>query len=420
MRGVKNFFRRVSSQLAIFLAVVGPGLITAIADNDAGGVATYTVAASMYGMGAVFLLVPEIFLLGLSQTVGSTIAIVTRKGLGDLIREKFGLQISVLIFSLYFIVNQGVVLQNVAGLKSSLRLLNFPLPWQFSLFLVAMFLILAVIALDYQKLQRIFLVMILFYFTYVISAFLVKPDWKGVLFDSLIYPRGLKMDLAFLFSRLAVLGTTITAWGQFFIQSYTVDKKLTKEDLRYSQVETYSSALITNLFSLMIVVAVTGTLFRNGIVVQNAQEAALAIKPLAGQLTYALFSTGLLGASILGLTIVPLATAYAFAEFFGYEGSLDVDLKKGKLFYFFFTLQIAIAFLVTLLPKVNLFKVTLYVDFLNAALLPIILFFLVKFSEDKSLMGKNTIDGFSKLFLRLSALIIIIGVISLFVGKIFF
>ena len=420
MKGVKKFLQRVGSQLAVFLAVVGPGLITAVADNDAGGVATYTVAASMYGMGAVFFLIPEIFLLGLSQTVGSTIAIVTRKGLGDLIREKYGLRISILIFSLYFIVNQGVVLQNVAGLKSSLRLLNFPLPWQFSLFLVAMFLILAVIMLDYQKLQRIFLVMILFYFTYVISALLVKPDWKNVFFDAFIYPRGLKIDMGFLFSRLAVLGTTITAWGQFFIQSYTVDKNLTKESLKYSPIETYSGAVITNLFSLMMVVAVTGTLFRNGIVVRTAQEAALAIKPLAGQLTYSLFSTGLLGASILGLTIVPLATAYAFAEFFGYEGSLDVDLKKGKLFYFFFTLQIMIAFLTTLLPGVNLFRVTLYVDFLNAALLPVIFFFLIKFSEDKDLMGKNVIGGFSKLFLRLSAIAITIGVISFFGGKIFF
>jgi len=416
MKKVLGSLRRVSIQMAVFLAVLGPGLVTAVADNDAGGVATYTVAASMYGMGAAFLLLPEIFLLGLSQTVGSRIALVTRKGLGDLIREKFGLRISVLIFSLYFIANQGVVLQNVAGLKSSLRLLEFPFPWRLSLLLVAVFLIGVVILLDYQKLQRIFLVMILFYFTYVISALLIKPDWKGVFFDAFVYPRGLKINLAFIFSRLAVLGTTITAWGQFFIQSYTVDKDLTKESLRYSSIGTYASAIITNLFSLMIVIAVTGTLFKRGIIVQNAQAAALAIKPLAGQLTYALFSTGLLGASILGLTIVPLATAYAFTEFFGYEGSLDVNLKKGKIFYFFFTLQIMIAFVITLLPGINLFKITLYVDFLNAALLPIIFYFLIKFSEDVELMGDKTIGSFSRVFLRGSTVVILLSVVALLVG----
>ncbi|MFH0979715.1 MAG: divalent metal cation transporter [Candidatus Roizmanbacteria bacterium] len=415
---MRNFLNRFKKQLIIFLAVVGPGLITAIADNDAGGVATYTVAAATYGMASKFMFIPETLLLALTQEIGARIAIVTRKGLGDLIRERYGIKLSLFIFILYFITNQGVVLQNVSGLKSSLQLFN--LPWQFFLIIFCALLIFIVIKFNYRKLQNIFLFMILFYLAYIISAWLAHPNWKEAIQESIIWPK--KVDIrnaGFWFSRIAVLGTTITAWGQFFVHSYILDKKLTIDHLKAEKVEVYLGAIVTSIFSWMMAVAVTYTIFANKVHVVDGYSAALAMKPLAGQLSTILFSVGLFGASILGLTIVPLATAYVFSELFGYEGSLDANFKKGRLFYGFFILQITLGLIITLFPQTSLFKLTLYADYLNGVMLPIIFFFLIKFSEDEEIMGKYTSRGFTSFFVRLSGIVITIAVILTFVGKVF-
>lgn len=413
---IRELFRIWKRRLFIFFIVTGPGLITAVADNDAGGIATYTVAASIYGMASRLLIIPETFLLIVSQEVGARIAIVTKKGLGDLIRERFGVKIALFIFLLYFITNQGVVLQNVAGLKASYQIFN--LPWQLMLILTSLFLIFVVIKFDYKRLQKIFLSMIFFYSAYFIVAIVSKPDWGLALRDTLIWPVNSKLDFNFWFSRIAVLGTSITAWGQFFISSYVADKKLSVDHLKYQKVEIYLGALITSLVSFMIAVAVSETLFTNNIIASDGYTAALALKPLAGDLAQGLFAIGLFGASILGLTIVPLATAYVFAELFGYEGSLDIDFKKGRIFYTFFLIQILLATIITLIPQIRLFELTLYVDYLNGAMLPIIFYFLILFSENSGIMGKWVSGSFTKYFLRISAIILTIAVIVTFIGKI--
>ena len=215
------------------------------------------------------------------------------------------------------------------------------------------------------------------------------------------------------------LGTTITAWGQFFVSSYINDKKLSIEQMKYEKYEIYFGAFLTNVISYLIAVAVTQTLFNNHIVVSNAASAALALKPLAGEGAFILFSAGLFGASLLGLTIIPLATAYVFAELFGFEGSLDTDFRKGRLFYLFFILQIGIALIITLFPQVNLFDITLYVDFLNGAMLPLIFFFLAKFGSDKDLMGKYALSQPMKITLYVVGFLITSVVVLSTFGKIF-
>ena len=411
---IENFWRR----FRIFLFVLGPGIITAIADNDAGGVATYTVGAALYGMNSQFLIIPVTLLLAITQEIGAKIAVVTKKGLGDLIRERYGIKLSLFIFFLYFITNQGVVLQNIAGLKTSLELFN--LPWQFFLVFFCFLLIFLVITLDYKKLQRIFIVMIFFYISYIISAILVKPDWQQALRQSLIIPdKKYWFDISYWFANIAVLGTTITAWGQFFVHSYIIDKKLDIQHLKAERAEVYLGAFLTNFFSWMMALAVSYTLFVGGIKVNDGFAAALAIKPVAGEAAYIFFSLGLFGASILGLSIVPLATAYVFSEMFGYEGSLDADFKKGRLFYSFFIIQVLIGLLIALFPKAKLFALTLYVDFLNGAMLPLIFYFLIKFSQDEKIMSKYAVKGFSLLFLKISALILAFAVLITFLGKIF-
>lgn len=413
-----NFFKNFKRRLLLFLLVLGPGIITAVADNDAGGVATYTVGAAKYGMNSRFLIIPVTILLAVSQEIGARIAVVTKNGLGDLIRERYGVKISLLIFFLYFITNQGVVLQNISGLKASLMIFN--LPWQILLIFICLLLIFIVVKLDYKKTQRIFLFMIFFYIAYVISAILAKPNWNEALFQSMILPdKKYWFNLNYWFANIAILGTTVTAWGQFFVHSYIIDKKLDIQHLKAERLEVFIGAFITNFFSWMMAAAVTYTLFIHSIHDVDGFSAGLAMKPFVGEWAPYLFGTGLFGASFLGLTIVPLATAYVFSEMFGYQGSLDSSFSKGKLFYSFFIVQILIGLLITLLPQLSLFNITLYVDYLNGAMLPIIFYFLIKFSTDKELMGEYHVKGFSKYMLITSAYVISFAVLIIFLGKIF-
>lgn len=407
-------------QLLLFFAVVGPGLITAMADNDAGGVATYSVAAAMYGMASQYFVILTTILLGVTQEIGARIAIVTGKGLGDLIREHYGVRTAVFLFAAYFVVNQGVVLQDVTGLKSSIQLFGFP--WQPILISICLLLILAVIFLSYKSLQRIFLVTILFYLVYIFSAVLSHPNWGQALRQSLLVPnRQYITDFHYWFTLIAVLGTTITAWGQFFVNSFVADKGLKPEQLKEERAEVYFSAFLTNFFSWMIAIAVTYTLFIHAIPITDGYSAALAIKPLAGNLAYSLFAVGLLAASLLGMTIVPLATAYVFTELFGYERTLNASFAKGRVFYTFFILQIVIGLITALFPKVNLFGLTLYADYLNGAMVPVIFYFLIRFSEDKLIMGEQFITkGFSRWFLRASAVLITFAVIVTLIGGLVF
>jgi len=414
---MRKFLDKLKWRLLVFLSVLGPGIVTAVADNDAGRVATYTVAASMYGMASQFLVIPETLILAVTQEISARIAMVTKKGLGDLIRERYGVGLSLLIFVLYFITNQGVVIQNVSGLKVAFQLFN--VNWQLFLILTCLLLIFFVIFFDYKKLQRLFLIMIIFYLSYIFSAILAKPNWVEAARESFIWSTKVNVfDLTFWFSRIAVLGTTITAWGQFFVHSYIVDKKLDVRHLKYERLEIFIGAFLTSFFSWMMAVAVTYTLFVHGIKVTDGYTAALAIKPFAGEVAFLFFAIGLFGASILGLTIVPLATAYVFSEIFGYKGILDASFSKGKLFYGFFIIQILIGLILALFPQTSLFKLTLYVDFLNGAMLPVIFYFLVKFSEDKEIMGKYVISGFYRFLVRGSAVVISILVILTFFGKI--
>src|SRR6185369_2285090 len=242
-----SLWTKYKGQILLFLAVVGPGLITAMADNDAGGVATYSVAASLYGMSSQYFVILTTLLLAVTQEIGARIAIVTGKGLGDLIRENYGVRTAVILFFVYFFVNQGVVLQNVTGLKSAIQLFGWP--WQPVLAGCCLLLVFLVIFLSYKNLQRIFLLTILFYGVYIFSALLSHPNWSQALKHSLFFPQKEYLtDLHYWFALIAVLGTTVTAWGQFFVNSYVADKGLTTSQLKQEQVEIYFGSFLTNFF----------------------------------------------------------------------------------------------------------------------------------------------------------------------------
>jgi Mn2+/Fe2+ NRAMP family transporter len=419
---MKNFFTNFKLRLLPFFAVLGPGLITAVADNDAGGIATYSIAASIYGMASQYMIIPITLILIITQEIGARIAITTGKGLGDLIREKFGVRVAVIVFLLYIIVNFGVILQNVSGLKSAIQLFDLPyIPWQITLISICAILIFCVINFNYKRLQKIFLSMILFYFAYIISAVMADPNWGEAFYESFVYPQKINIkDVNYWFMMIAVLGTTITAWGQFFIQSYIVDKGLTTEQLPKERVEIFLGAFITNFFSWMIALAVTYTIFKYGIKIEDAESAALAIKPIASNFASILFAVGLFGASLLGLVIVPMATSYVFGEMFGFGRSLNANLGQGVSFYSFFILQVCLGLLVVLFPSINLFKLTIYADYLNGAMLPIIFFFLLKFSQDDKIMGQYKVKGFSAIILKFATILILLSVITTFIAKLYY
>lgn len=409
-----EFLHRNKRRFLLLIAVIGPGLITAFADNDAGGIATYSVAAARFGYGMLTIMIPITIVLAVTQEIGARMAVVTGKGLGDLIRERFGIKISILVFIVVFVVNFGVVLQDTSGLKSALGLFGLNEVVFTPIFLLLLFLF--IVKSNFSKIEKFFLFLIFFYLTYLFSALLAGPNWKQAMQSVVTPPKELSIE--YLVTSVAVLGTTVTIWGQFFINSYVKDKKLPVSKLKYEQLEIYVSSILSNISTWFIMLAVIATIYINGIAIQGAADAALAIEPFAGSLAKILFGVGLLVAGLLGCAIVPLSTAYAFSEFFGYEGSLDSNFKKSRLFYGFFIFQIILALLFVLQPNFSLFQFTLYADFLNGLAVPVIFFFLFRLSNDTELMGKHKNTRVQNILLVGSGMVITIAAIVGLIGKI--
>lgn len=410
---MKHILSNWKRRILIAMAIVGPGIITAVADNDAAGVSTYSMAAATFGYQIFIILIPMTLLLAVTQEIGARIAIVAEKGLADLIRERYGVRIALLMYSLLFFVNLAVVIMNVAGLKSALILFGLN-PYIFlPAIIVGLFLFVALNS--YSIVERFFLLLIVFYGTYIASAFMAKPDW-GLAVQSLVVPTG-SISPRFLYTAIAVIGTTITAWGQFFINSYVKDKHLTVDQLKYSRLEVYIGSIVTDTLTFFLMVAVAATIYTNKITVTDAAGAALAIRPFAGEFAGLLFGVGLLFAGLLGCVIVALTTAYAFSEFFGYSGSLDENFRQSRLFYTTLLVQLVIGTIVALMPNVSLFQITLAANFINGAILPIIFYFLYQFANNEAIMGAHVNNKAQNWMLAVSSAVIITSVIVGIAGQ---
>jgi len=269
---------------------------------------------------------------------------------------------------------------------------------------------------NYRVNQRVFLLAIILYFSYIFSAFRAKPNW-GEALTNLFYPTNFVLNKEYLFGAIAVLGTTITPWGQFFVQSFVIDKKLTIDKLKYSQSETYFGAFLTNFFSFFMIVATAAILFTHKITLASGEQAALAIRPFAGELASLLFGIGLINAALMGIIIISLTTAYAFSEFFGYEGSLDAPFERGKIFYVIFVTQLLIAFGLVLIPSISLFKIVFYTQSLNSILLPFVFYFLLRITNNKGLMGKHTNGKFYNVLVVFSSILIVISALIVIINS---
>jgi len=403
---MKSLIVRNWRRFILFFAVFGPATITAISDNDAAGVATYSLAGAKFGYSILFILPFITLILATTQEMGIRIAMVTGKGLGDLIRERYGVILSVFVFTALAIANQGSIIANFSALKAVCLMFHLPLIPFMALIIIFSYLLIS--KGSYQVNQRIFLLAIVLYFSYIFSAIKAKPDWSLAL-SNLVLPIGVKLDKEFVLGAIAVLGTTITPWGQFFVHSFILDKKITIDKLRYSQIETYFGAFLTDFFSFFMIVATAATLFIHSIPLVSGEQAALAIKPFAGDLASLLFGLGLLNGAVMGIVIIGLTTAYAFSEFFGYEGSLDAPFEKGKLFYGIFIGQLLMAFVIVLLPSISLFKIVFYTQSLNGVLLPFVFYFLLKIINNKGLMGKHINNRFYNCLAVFCSIIIVLS-----------
>jgi Mn2+/Fe2+ NRAMP family transporter len=349
-------------------------------------------------------------LLAITQEMGMRLTIITRRGLADLIRERYGVRASVFIFGTLLFANIGTLITELSAVKTTSGIFGIPpVPAVIAIVIIAFVLITRG---NYKITQSIMLFACVFFFVYIFSAVKAKPDWNLAL-SNLVYPHGVVFTRSYLKDYLiigmGVLGTTITPWGQFFISSFAYDKKIEKGKVGLSQMETYWGAFLTDFFSFFMIVATAATLFVNHIVLDSGERAALAIAPFAGALASKLFAVGILNAGFMGLVIVSLSTAYAFAEFFGLSGSLDDSFKKSKTFYILYIAQLLVATLFVLISNVTLFQVALVTQIINAVALPLVFYFLINLTSNHELMGEFVNNGFQKNFAIVSSVVIVLA-----------
>jgi len=376
---------RLSSRLSLFLAVMGPGIVTAFADNDAGGIATYAAAGAKYGYDLLFIMFISTICLVVAQEMSARTGAVTGKGLSDIIREQYGVKWTLFAMAVLIIANMGTTASEFSGIATSFEI--FGISRYISVPIVALVIWILVLKYDYGKIEKIFFVLCLTFFSYVISGVIVDPPWETVLKAS-ITPV-FSWDADFLLMAIGVIGTTITPWGQFYVQASIVDKGITIADYKYTRWDVLIGSFFTWLVAFFIIVATAATLFANGISIETAGDAALALAPLAGKYASMLFSFGLLGASMLAAFILPLSTAYAVCEAFGFEHGVSKSYKEAPVFFGLYTVLIVAGAGIVLWPGLSLYTIMLLSQVVNGVLLPPILIFMVLIASDKYLMGKH-------------------------------
>ena len=369
----------------LFLSILGPGIITGSVDNDAGGITTYSVAGARYGYQLLWTLIPAFIVLLVVQEMNARMGIVTGKGLADLIRENFGVKITFLIFLGLVLADIGNTATEFAGVAGSLGVLG--VSKYISVPLAALVVWILVVKGNYKTSERIFLFFSVCLLSYVVSAIMAKPDW-GQVGKAFIKP-SMQLNEAYLAMILGIIGTTIAPWMQFYMQSAVIEKGIKIENYRFVLWDVIVGCCCTIIVAFFIIVACAATLHKNGIQINEAKDAAVALKPFAGALAGQVFAFGLFVASIFSATILPLATAFYVCEAFGYEAGIDKKLKEAPQFYTLFTSIMFIAVIIILIPNAPLITITLWSQVLNAMLLPVVLLSMILMVNNKRIMGSR-------------------------------
>jgi NRAMP (natural resistance-associated macrophage protein)-like metal ion transporter len=376
---------RVRRRLFLFLAVMGPGIITASVDQDAGGITTYAVAGAQYGYSLLWSLPFIVLALAVVQEMGIRMGVVTGRGLADLIRERFGLRVTLLCMAILVLANLANTASEFAGVAASLEIFSISRHWSVPLTAVLVFAL--VIQGTYRAIERIFLVASALYVVYVVSALLAQPPWGAILRQT-VRPT-FSLQGGYLTTLITIVGTTIAPWMQFYLQSSVVDKGVRLRDLRWARLDAYVGSLVAGLIAFFIIVACGATLFPNGVRIETAKDAALALEPFAGHYATVLFAFGLLNASVFSAAILPLSTAYAVCEALGWETGVDRRPREAPGFFAIYTLMILLGAAPILLPRAPLVAIMFWSQTLNGLLLPLVLLVMLKLINDPEIMGRH-------------------------------
>ncbi|MBZ5646678.1 MAG: divalent metal cation transporter [Acidobacteriia bacterium] len=382
--------RRWKTRTLLFLAVVGPGFITANVDNDAGGIWTYSAAGAQFGYALLWTMIPITVALIVVQEMSARMGAVTGKGLSDLIREEYGLRITVLMMAGLLITNFGNVVAEFAGIASSLELWH--VPRQVSVPVCAFIVWLMVVKGSYKSVEKIFLTASFFYFAYILAGVLAGPHWREAAAATFRPPSARSFDnSAYLYMVIALVGTTIAPWMQFYLQASIVEKGVTARQYGASRLDVISGCIFTDVVAWFIVVACAATLYVHGVRdIGSAADAAQALRPLAGDYAYILFSAGLFNASLFAASILPISTAYTVCEGLGFESGVGKKFSEAPFFYWLYTILIAAGAGVILAPNIPLVKLSILSQVVNGMVLPFVLIFMLLLANKRELMGEHT------------------------------
>ncbi len=405
-------------KIGIFLAILGPGIITGSVDNDAGGITTYSVAGALYGYNLIWTLIPSFLVLIVIQEMNARMGIVTGKGLADLIRENAGVKVTFFIFIGLLIADIGNTTTEFAGVAGSMEV--FHVSKYISVPVVGFLVWILVVKGTYKVAERIFLVFSVSLLTYVISAIMGKPHWNEI-GHSIIHP-DFPINGKSLAMVLGIIGTTIAPWMQFYMQSSVIEKGLKMKNYKYTMIDIIVGCIATVVVAFFIMVACASTLYENKIPIEEAKDAALALQPLAGQFASQVFAFGLFVASIFSATILPLATAFYVCEAFGFEAGIDKKWDEAPEFYVLYTSILVISAGIILIPGAPLIGISLWTQVINGVLLPVVLVCMILLVNNKKIMGDyvnkpfNNIIGWSTVIVLaiLSSMLILSPILKMF------
>jgi len=408
----KSLFQKIG----IFLAILGPGIITGSVDNDAGGITVYSIAGAVYGYNLIWTLIPSFVVLVVIQEMNARMGIVTGKGLADLIRENAGVKVTFFIFIGLLIADIGNTTTEFAGVAGSMEV--FGVSKYISVPIIGVLIWFLVVKGTYKIAERIFLLFSVSLLMYVVSALMGKPHWSEI-GHSIIHPQ-LEINTQSLAMVIGIIGTTIAPWMQFYMQSSVIEKGLDMKQYRYSLIDIVVGCIATVVVAFFIMIACASTLHENGIQINEAKDAALALKPLAGELASQVFAFGLFIASIFSATILPLATAFYVCEAFGFEAGIDKKWDEAREFYILYTGILVLSAAIILIPNAPLILISLWTQVINGMLLPVVLVCMILLVNNKKIMGEyvnkpiNNIIGWAAIIILiiLSAALLILPLFS--------
>lgn len=396
--------KRLSERVRLFLAVMGPGIITAFADNDAGGIATYSAAGAKYGYSLLFVLFISMLALAVVQEISARTGAVTGRGLSDLIRERYGVRWTFFAMLVLLAANLATTVSEFSGIATAMEI--FGVSRYLSVPLAALAIWWLVVKADYSRVEKVFFLLCITFFSYVISGLIVNPPWGEV--AAAVLTPSFSGSPEYLLMVIGIIGTTITPWGQFYVQASIVDKGITVKNYAYTRCDVLVGSFFAGFIAFFILVATAATLHVNNIPIETAKDAALALQPVAGRYASCLFAFGLLGASMLAAFILPLSTSYAVCEAFGFERGVSRSYKSAPVFFGLYTVIILVSAALVLWPGLSLYHVMLATQVVNGVLLPPVLIFMVLIAGNPRIMGEYRNSRLYNIVAWLLALFIIL------------